>query len=675
MDIQYLKGVGESRARLFKKLGISDVDALLTFYPRSYIDFSDPKPIASVPFGEEGLVKCKVTDIRRPQYIRQNMTVFKVLVTDGVTDMAVTFFNNKYAVESMKIDSEYLFLGKITGTFRLRDMLSPIYRKADTPHKLEPVYRQTAGLGSAHIRNAVSAALSLEEEQLKETLPESIKQEYGLCHLRFALENIHFPDSRFAMEKARDRLIFDELLTLQLGMMMLKHKNREVTSVRIDKDYTDEFKKLLPFCLTSAQERAISDCIDDFRKEFPLNRLLEGDVGSGKTAVAAALMYTVVKNGCQCALMAPTEILAIQHHKSISGLLSGSEITVELLTGSTKKSEKEKIAGRLRTGETGIVIGTHALLSGYVEFSRLGLIVADEQHRFGVFQRAGLVKKGDRPHTLVMSATPIPRTLGLIIYGDLDISILDEMPVGRKPVKTYKIESDKLGRAYGFIKQHVDNGKQAFIVCPLVEESDDDEKASAVRYFEELSGGEFLGYNVGLVHGKMKPREKEQVMTDFNNNNISILVSTTVIEVGIDVPNAVVMLIENAELFGLSALHQLRGRVGRGEDLSYCVLVSDKKTEKSRARLDVLCKNSSGFRIAEEDLKMRGPGDFFGGRQHGLPELKIADFAADMDIVRKTKLCAQKIIENDSTLKNEENKLLGEAVDRLYSTVSGEGMN
>ena len=502
-----------------------------------------------------------------------------------------------------------------------------------------------------------------------------MRRHFDLCGLKQALLDIHFPRTSEALDQARRRLVTEELVVLNLGMRGLREHSRTISGVKIRSDCSAEFEKLLPFALTGAQKRAISDCVNDMlTKNAQMNRLVQGDVGSGKTAVAASVCYTVMKNGFQAAFMAPTEILARQHFETFSKLLAGTSMSVALLTGALRESEKKRVRQGLADGSIDLVIGTHALITDKTEFDNLGLAVTDEQHRFGVAQRAKLLSKGDNPHLLVMSATPIPRTLGLIIFGDLDISVIDELPPNRKPVRTVLMGSSQHGRIYGFIREEVGKGRQAYIVCPLVEEGETDGVASAEEYAAELMLREFPDIPVGLVHGKLRPDEKERVMTAFAAGEYKILVATTVIEVGVDVPNASVMLIENAERFGLSQLHQLRGRVGRGEAQSFCVLISDRLSAVTRQRLEVMCSTNDGFRIADEDLKMRGPGDFFGERQHGLPQLAIADFADTKSLELSQKI-ADYIIYVYKDLRNDELRLLNAEIDRLFDRGGHNTMN
>ena len=669
-DIKFLKGVGDRRAKLFEQLGVTTVDALFHFYPRAYLDWSSPLYIKQAAIGEVCFIKaCVVTEVKE-HYIRPQMSLYKLKVKDdlGVT-LNITFFNNIYAAQKMIIDKEFIFMGKLVLREHSYEMISPAYRQPDSVNTLEPVYPLTKGLSSLIIQNAVKSALLLKSDELEDFIPAKIAQALKLCHLRFAIENIHFPKDAQSLSIAKARLVFDEFFVLQLGLSKLKEQNRQTTSYIIDKDFTGEYLKKLPFTLTKAQRRCIAETVNDMKKAMPMRRLLQGDVGSGKTCVAAASIYTAAKNGIQSSLMVPTEILAEQHYQTLTRLLSGTGLCIRLLTGSVKASEKRKIKEGLASGEVDIVVGTHALISDDVSFKSLGLVITDEQHRFGVNQRALLFSKGNNPHTLVMSATPIPRTLALIIYGDLDISLIDELPPGRQEIETYRIGSKKRERAFDFIKKHLEESRQAYIICTLVEEGESERKA-ATTYSEMLTNGAFSGYNVGLLHGKMKPSEKENVMKSFYLHEIDILVSTTVVEVGVDVPNATIMLIEDAERFGLSQLHQLRGRVGRGKHKSYCILVSDNRGEKAKERFNVICQNTDGFKIADEDLRLRGPGDFFGNRQHGLPELKIASLVENIRVLEVARKVSKRILAQDPALSLPEHALLKKQVDLLIKKMS-----
>lgn len=646
-DIRYLKGVGEKTARLYNKLGIFTVDDLIRHYPRKYLDYSNTVFVKDAPPDTPVFIKATMITPVKESMIRKGLTLYKCNFSDGETVIRVTIFNNKYLAKALRTFDDYILYGKVEKTFTSASMSSPQIERADKA-EVHPVYPTTEKLSVKAISNSVRNALAL-VGKIPETLSDDILKKYDLVSLDFATRQIHFPTDEKNVESARHRLIFDELLTLQLGLLKLKEKDVKGNSCKIKKDFTNEFYSLLPFTPTGAQQRAVADCIEDMQSDRMMNRLIQGDVGSGKTAVAGAVIYTVIKNGAQAALMAPTEILATQHFESFKKLFASTDVRVALLTGSVKAGEKKEIKRALCNGEIDLIVGTHALIQNDVEFENLGLVCTDEQHRFGVQQRANLAMKGDNPHLMVMSATPIPRTLGLIIYGDLDISLLDELPPGRQEIRTDVVTSAYHKRIYKFIRDAVDRGEQAYIVCSLVDEGESD-LISAKEYADNLAKNEFVGYSVGLLHGKMKPAEKDKVMQSFAEGETQILVSTTVVEVGVDVPNATVMLIENADRFGLSQLHQLRGRVGRGKNKSYCILVSDNKSDSSRERLQVMKHTSNGFDIADYDLKSRGPGDFFGKRQHGLPDLKIADMLEDTETLRQCRECALKMLESDPRL-------------------------
>lgn len=646
-DIRYLKGVGEKTARLYNKLGIFTVDDLIRHYPRKYLDYSNTVFVKDAPPDTPVFIKATMITPVKESMIRKGLTLYKCNFSDGETVIRVTIFNNKYLAKALRTFDDYILYGKVEKTFTSASMSSPQIERADKA-EVHPVYPTTEKLSVKAISNSVRNALAL-VGKIPETLSDDILKKYDLVSLDFATRQIHFPSDEKNIEPARHRLIFDELLTLQLGLLKLKEKDVKGNSCKIKKDFTNEFYSLFPFTPTGAQQRAVADCIEDMQSDRMMNRLIQGDVGSGKTAVAGAVIYTVIKNGAQAALMAPTEILATQHFESFKKLFASTDVRVALLTGSVKAGEKKEIKRALCNGEIDLIVGTHALIQNDVEFENLGLVCTDEQHRFGVQQRANLAMKGDNPHLMVMSATPIPRTLGLIIYGDLDISLLDELPPGRQEIRTDVVTSAYHKRIYKFIRDAVDRGEQAYIVCSLVDEGESD-LISAKEYADNLAKNEFVGYSVGLLHGKMKPAEKDRVMQSFAEGETQILVSTTVVEVGVDVPNATVMLIENADRFGLSQLHQLRGRVGRGKNKSYCILVSDNKSDSSRERLQVMKHTSNGFDIADYDLKSRGPGDFFGKRQHGLPDLKIADMLEDTETLRQCRECALKMLESDPRL-------------------------
>lgn len=666
-DISYLKGVGPKRAELFKKLNAPTAGDLLRLYPRNYEDWSKAITIREAQIGELCVIKATVLSRPSEQRVKGGMLLYKVSVSDGESDMKLTFFNNKYIPRLLHEGQVYFFRGKLSGSFIAKEMSSPEFYTENKAMVILPIYPQTGGLSSRQISTAVQDAIRLLPQACTDPIPGDILAAQGLCHLNYALENIHFPMTADTMEIARRRLIFEELLVLQLGMQQMRGQNRQRSSHLIGKNYLKEFSALLPFSLTAAQNRAIEECLRDMAGEIPMNRLLQGDVGSGKTAVAAALCHTAIKNGMQCAMMAPTEILAVQHYNSLKALLEPGGIRVELFTGSITPKRKREAALRLEAGEIDLAVGTHALIREDLGFKDLGLVITDEQHRFGVEQRSALFRKGRSPHMLVMSATPIPRTLALMVYGDLDVSVLDQLPAGRQSIETYCIDSGKRVRAYKYIQKHLDEGRQAYIVCPLIDEGVSD-LASVNSYFELLKEY-FPPQDIAILHGKMKPKEKDLVMSEFLSGEKRLMLSTTVVEVGVDVPNAAIMLIENAERYGLSQLHQLRGRVGRGQYKSTCILLTDAQNEEARQRMKLMCSTSDGFRIADEDLRMRGPGDFFGSRQHGLPRLKIADMVKDMELLRRAQACAADILRQDPDLL--EHKGLMEEVIRLFSLNDG----
>lgn len=675
ISVSNLGGIGNKRAELFAKLGINSIGDLLNFYPRSYEDWNLVEKIENLEYGTTVCIRATLATSVNDARISGGRIISKAMVFDDTGSLQIVFFNNRYISSMLKSGTEYLFYGKVTADSYGAQMVAPTFSAVQDATAIYPVYKQAAGLPSKNIAKAVKQALAMLPNTIKDPFPQQVREIFDLCDLRTALQNIHFPKDHEALERARKRLIIEELVVLNLGMRYLQESNRGMSGVKINIDYSNDFERLLPFEMTDAQKRAVSDCIKDMKqKHTPMNRLVQGDVGSGKTAVAASVCYTVVKNGFQAAFMAPTEILARQHYETFCKLFENTDIKVGLLTGSLKESEKKKVRQKLADGEINLIIGTHALITDKTEFKNLGLAVTDEQHRFGVAQRSKLLGKGENPHLLVMSATPIPRTLGLIIFGDLDISVIDELPPSRKPVRTVWFRSNQRDRVYSFIRSEVANGRQAYIVCPLVEEGELDDIAAAEEYAAELMLREFADIPVGLVHGQMKSDEKEKVMQKFVSGDYSILVSTTVIEVGVDVPNASVIMIENAERFGLSQLHQLRGRVGRGQFQSYCILISDKSGQPTKERLEVMCSTNDGFKIADEDLRMRGPGDFFGERQHGLPQMAIADFADTKSLELSQKI-SDYILFTYKDIRNEELRALKGEIDRLFNRGGHNSLN
>lgn len=664
MEITYLKGVGPKRAELYKKIGVETVEQLVELFPRDYVDFTHPKPIAEAQTGEACAFRAFVKRKTAPFSEYSRMALYKAELTDGTDNITAVFFNAKYTFAKLEENREYLFYGKISGDMIRKQVGSPLFVPV-TEDGLMPKYPLTAGLTNSMVSVNVKTALAL--VKLPETLPTELLRRFELLPREQAVRQIHFPKSREEYTEARRRLVFEEFFTLKLGLSLMKYRMRERAGAAMRDIGITELWRSLPFTPTNAQFRAVSDCIRDMQREFPMNRLIQGDVGSGKTLVAAAAAYFCCRNGFGALVMAPTEVLAQQHFKTFSELLSPLGVRVELLSGSLTAKEKAEVRRRAREGETDVLIGTQALIQKASAMKNTGLVVVDEQHRFGVEQRGALAEKGVNPHILAMSATPIPRTLALIIYGDLEVSVLDEMPKGRLPVKTYAVDSSYRQRVYNFIKKHIAAGRQAYIVCPLVDSDEGkSEKAGAIEYYNNLTGGEFRDIPAGLLYGRLKQSEKERVMSEFKENRLKLLVSTTVIEVGIDVPNAVVMLIENAEQFGLSQLHQLRGRVGRGKDQSYCILMTDSRSEYTRARTDAMVHTTDGFRIAQEDLQLRGPGNFFGREQHGLPPLKVADIADDAAVLEQVDGLAEEILDADPRLSSPENELLRQNVRRLF---------
>lgn len=676
-DIRYIKGVGEARAKSLAKLGITDLRSLLSYFPRAYDDRRAYKKIADLIPGENACVCAVIAGEPKLSRIRKGLDLIKLRAVDETGALELTYFNQSYLKNTFHTGDAYVFFGRAEGTPSRPQMTNPLFEREGAHQitgRIMPIYPLTAGVSQSMLYKAVEQGLAACVDELPDILPENVRLVYQLCHTRFAYENIHFPTDDEALSAARRRLAFEELFLLALGLKLLRERRTFVAGKQCKKVDLSPFFAALPFSLTGAQRRAIGDIARDLTGKRPMNRLVQGDVGSGKTMVAAAAIYMAAKNGLQCALMAPTEILAEQHYRSLAPLLEPLGIPCALLTASTKAKERRALNERLRSGELSLVIGTHALLSPDVQYQNLGLVVTDEQHRFGVDQRAALSAKGNDPHLLVMSATPIPRTLALMIYGDLDVSILNELPPGRQKIDTFAVPSSYHARIYAFLRKLVAEGRQAYIVCPMVAENDElpDERKAVTAYAETLQKEVFPDLRIAPIHGKMKPKEKDAVMRAFAAHEIDVLVSTTVIEVGVDVPNAALMLIENAECFGLSQLHQLRGRVGRGQHKSYCVLVSDNKGEENKQRLKVMSSTSDGFAIAEEDLKLRGPGDFFGSRQHGLPSLRVADLSCDLSLLHETQSAAEQLLAADPALKN--HPLLKARVELLFE-LNADAMN
>ena len=665
--VRYLKGVGPKTAERFEKLGILTLSDLLCHYPRRYLDFSKPYSIAEAPSDTECVVKAEVFAKPGGRILPGGRRMERITAGDDVSSLEVTWFNNPYAVQKLELGQEYYFQGIVTGGMLRRQMVNPQVRTdaqvASSP--FEAVYPQTEGLTSSAIAKCVRQLLP-HVELLPDPLPPGMLKKYRLLPKADAVRAIHCPASEEEAFAARRRLIYEELLVLQLGIGRMKNHGAASTGAPMQKADASPFWDSLPFSPTGAQRRAVEEILTDMAGETSMNRLLQGDVGSGKTLVAAAAIWACIRAGYQAALLAPTEILASQHAENLNRLLAPFGMRVALLTGGMKAAPRRTTLAAIRDDEADLIVGTHAILSEGVDFARLGLAVVDEQHRFGVRQRGLLAEKAANPHLLVMSATPIPRTLGLLMYGDLDISILDELPPGRKPVKTRCITGKKRADLYGFLDREIGAGRQVYIVCPAIEDAGGSGLNAVKSYYEDIAKALLPDRRVGLMHGRLKPKEKAEVMEDFKAGRLDALVSTTVIEVGVDVPNATVMVIENAERYGLSALHQLRGRVGRGAAESWCFLVSDNASESVQKRLRFLCSTSDGFAVAQYDLETRGPGDFFGSRQHGLPTLQVADLMNDTRTLHAAQSEAAALLAADPLLERPEHALLARQVEQMF---------
>ncbi|MBS5548386.1 MAG: ATP-dependent DNA helicase RecG [Oscillospiraceae bacterium] len=677
-------GVGEVRAKKLEKLGLVRCADLISYFPRDYEDRRQVYSIRSAPLGQKVCISAMAAEHPRLSRIRKGLDLVKLKVVDQAGALHITFFNQGYVERALRAGEEYIFYGVVEEQGSRRTMVNPIFERVGKQNFtgcIVPVYPLTAGITNHLLCTLTQQAVAACAQDMPETLPGGVRLDHELAQAEFSYRNIHFPESFQALELARRRLTFEELFYLSAGLAMLKGRRGDVLGCAIPSRPMEEFLARLPFPLTGAQRRVMEEISRDMASGRPMNRLVQGDVGSGKTVVAAYAAWLAAGAGYQSALMAPTEVLAEQHFRSLSALLEPAGVRVGLLTGSITPAGKKKVRQALAAGEIDLIIGTHALLSQGVEFAKLGLMVADEQHRFGVAQRAALAAKGDSPHVLVMSATPIPRTLALIIYGDLDVSVIDELPPGRTPVETYVVREDKRARMYNFVRRLVGEGRQVYIICPAVEENTEgtmqnvewegdgpalDLKA-VTTYAKKLQTEVFPDLRVDFLHGKMKPREKEAVMAAFTAGETQVLVSTTVIEVGVDVPNAALIIIENAERFGLSQLHQLRGRVGRGKHQSYCVLITNTRSVEAMQRLRTLASTADGFKISEEDLKLRGPGDFFGSRQHGLPQMKLADLAGDMRLLSEAQESARRLLMADPTLSQPENRPVLERVRTLFA--------
>jgi len=670
-----LKFTADSRAKAFKRLGLATVADLLSYYPRDYEDRTVIYKISGLEDGQTRQFLAEICEPVRVSRIRDGLTIYKTTVRDETGRASLVFFNTTYIRTTLVPGKRFLFYGKAARIGVMFELNSPEISPESETGSIVPIYPLTEGLSRKIVTNKIRSELKNTAGTLAETLPEQLLASHNLAPREFSVENIHLPQDWKSLDLARRRLVFEELFYMSLGLARLRSRRTDLPGRVFAKPDFAEFFSVLPFELTGAQKRAIEEGASDMSSGRLTNRLVQGDVGSGKTVVAAALAWMAVKNGCQAAFMAPTEILAAQHFATLSKLFAPLGVNCVLLTGSLGAAAKREARVSIATGASKIVVGTHALLSGPVEFNSLGLVVCDEQHRFGVNQRYLLAAKGDYPHTLVMSATPIPRTLGLILYGDLDLSILDEMPPGRQKIDTFRVEGDKRSRVEAFTRKQVAEGRQAYIICPLVEESDSLDVKSVARHAEDLKNRVYAGLRVEIIHGKMRPSEKDRVMSAFAAGSVDVLVSTTVVEVGVDNPNASLMIVENAERFGLSQLHQLRGRVGRGTHKSYCVLFCETQNETTAARMDVLCKTNDGFAVAEKDLELRGPGDFFGKRQHGLPGLKLASLVSDMDVLKEAQAAAAELLTLDPGLSLPEHQIVAQKLSSLFDDTTGNAFN
>lgn len=662
-EVKFVKTVGPAKEKLLNKVKIYTLNDLITYFPRNYEDRNKPKKIIECIDGEEclieGIVISKVIEVRL-----KKLKMYKLMIQDDTSKCAVTWFNQAYLKNAFHVGERCKFFGKISNKFGKIEISSPVFDKGDNTNntgKIIPIYPLTYELSQNVIRKVIESGLDEINGELMETLPRYLLNEYNLMEINKAIKAIHFPKDFEEFNKARKRLVFEELLTMQLALLTLKNNYKNpIKGIEFSKDAKMlDIINILPFKLTNAQLRVLEEINNDMEKNISMNRLLQGDVGSGKTIVAMIAAYKAVKSGYQATIMAPTAILASQHLESFESILKSFGIRCELLVSSITKKKKEDILNRLEAGEIDIIIGTHAILEENVKFKNLGLVITDEQHRFGVKQRTTIAEKGNNPDVLVMSATPIPRTLALILYGDLDISIIDELPPNRKKIDTYAVRKSMEERINNFIIKQIEEGRQVYIVCPLVEENEEMDLKSVVELTEKYKNEVFSNYKIEYLHGKMKPKEKDAIMEEFKKGNIDILVSTTVIEVGVNVPNASIMVVENAERFGLAQLHQLRGRVGRGEYQSYCILKYEGNSNNTRQRMKVMCETNDGFIISEKDLELRGAGDLFGTEQHGIPEFKIANLFEDIETLKEVQSLAIKILEADPKLeKNKELKAL-----------------
>ncbi len=673
-DIITIKNIGEERSKKLQKLGIFTINDLIEYFPRDYDDRSNVCKIKDIELNKINTVKGKV--ISNPETAKiKHISITKIRINDGTGFLEIVWFNQPYLKNTIKYKSDYIFTGKVIQKYGRTQMETPDYEIIDERELLSngrivPIYSSTYKLPQKLFREVINQTLFAVKDQIKEFLPDEILKENNLCSRHFAIENIHFPKDNKSFFIARRRLVFEELFLLQTKLLQIKgileHKK---CNINIKDKNIAPILNILPFNLTDAQNNVLKDIIDDLGKNKAMNRLIQGDVGSGKTVIAQILSYITVNNGYQAAIMAPTDVLASQHFENFKNIFDKLNIKCVFLSGNQKAKEKRENYALIQSGEAKIIVGTHAIIQDKVIFNNLGTVITDEQHRFGVKQREILSKKGENPHTLVMTATPIPRTLALILYGDLDISTIDKLPPGRKKIDTIFVNSTYYPRIYNFLKKNSDEKRQSYIICPMIEENEKMELKAVLSYTEKLKNEIFLNYSVECIHGKMKNNEKQEIMDKFYKGEIDILISTTVIEVGINVPNATIMIIENAERFGISQLHQLRGRVGRGSDKSYCVLVSDSKSNKSKERLNTMVKYSDGFILSEKDLEIRGTGDFFGTRQHGIPDMKIANLYKDIEILKQVQKSSINLYKKDPLLTSSVNKLLKEKISQFFNNM------
>jgi ATP-dependent DNA helicase RecG len=674
--IQFIKGIGEKKAAEFKKLGIVKLYDFISYYPRTYEDRTQVCTISDAVNKEPSSIKVTIESRVEERRIRKGLALYKVVVKDDTAMMEALWFNQSYLKNTLLPGDKFIFYGSVVYENHKIKIQNPIFEKDtgnsfDKTCRIVPIYRATSGLTQFAIRNAIKHSLSDANGQLFEYMPDTIRKQYNLAEISYSINNIHFPESDDAFQNARTRLVFEELFLFQLGLLRIKKTFSDESRGPVFNEFSaaKKFEGKLLFKLTGAQKRVINEIIQDVSSDRVMNRLVQGDVGSGKTIIAALALLICVKSGYQGAFMAPTEILSHQHFNFLTDIFKNEGINVVLLTGGLTKKNKDNILKLISTGEANIIIGTHALLQESVRFSKLGMVITDEQHRFGVRQRAVLNDKGSNPHVLVMTATPIPRTLALILYGDLDISIIDELPPGRTPIKTYAVGEQMRARINDFIRKKVEEGRQVFIVCPLVEESESINAKAAIQHAEQYSKTYFPDLKTALIHGKMKSNKKNEIMKDYAEGNIDILISTTVIEVGVNVPNASIMVVENAERFGLAQLHQLRGRVGRGTNESFCILFHEGKTSTIAQRMKIMVNSNDGFVISEKDLEIRGPGDFFGTRQHGIPDFKIANLYQDVEVLKTAQTAAKDLFLIDPLLEKDENRKLAIHIEDIFRDI------